>query len=97
MTSPDRSFHSVSVLSRGKRCTALEKINELRFFPEEAPQLPLSECDLKDSCRCRYRQWSDRRHEDDRRSPFPGIAHSMYIDSNRRSGDDRRERQGASD
>jgi len=80
------------VLPRGKRCDALEKIDGLRFFPEEAPQLPLPECDLKDSCHCRYRHWSDRRHEDDRRSPFIGIADSLFIDSNRRSGDDRRQR-----
>jgi hypothetical protein len=61
-----------------------------RYFPVDAPSLPLEGCDLRDDCRCRYRHWDDRRQQDDRRSPYMGIADTLHLATNRRSGQDRR-------
>jgi hypothetical protein len=90
MSSSERSYHAVSIRPRGRRCDAVKDIDGERYFPEQAPELPLPDCGHKEGCRCRYQHWSDRRQEDDRRSPFPGIAASLHVATNRRSGRDRR-------
>lgn len=65
-------------------CGAVEKIAGQRLLADEAPVLPLPDCDAEE-CNCRYAQYKDRRL-DARRDADVGIsnvASSMGIDSGR--------------
>jgi len=91
VTPPSRSSYSaVSIVSKGGRCGAAAELDEQRFLSEEAPPIPLPDCDQRDRCQCRYQHWDDRR-QDDRRSPLQGMAASLRTSDDRRDGDDRRD------
>lgn len=65
-------------------CEAVEKIAGKRLLADEAPALPLPECDAEE-CNCRYAQYKDRRL-DARRDADIGIrnvASSVGIDNGR--------------
>ncbi len=65
-------------------CEAVEKIAGKRLLADEAPALPLPDCDAEE-CNCRYAQYKDRRL-DARRDADIGIrnvASSIGVDSGR--------------
>jgi len=70
-------------------CQAAHSLKDQRFLATEAPHLPLPDCSNPAGCRCKYQHWNDRRQED-RRSPFPGMADQYHSGDDRRSNTDRR-------
>ena len=71
-------------------CAAVKMIAGRRLLADEAPHLPLANCD-QPSCRCRYQQYDDRR-TDARRDVDIGIRSmaDLYNDSGRSSKPGRR-------
>ena len=66
-------------------CEAVKAIQDARYLAADAPQLPLSDCSHADQCRCKYKHWNDRRQEEDRRSPIPGIGDALHAANDRRT------------
>ena len=78
-------FHGVAVeTSRGDRhaCRAAAAIAGQRFLSEEAPVLPLPDCDTPRECRCVYQHFTDRR-TDKRRESDIGLP-NRYVETDRR-------------
>lgn len=70
---PQTSYRGVEVRPHPKaHCAAVEQISGYRILADEAPQLPLPDCD-EANCQCRYAQYRDRR-EDLRRDSDVGIG-----------------------
>ena len=93
--SKNSEFHAVSIRLGGNACTVAKEIQGERFLAKEAPQFPLTGCDVSD-CKCRFVHYSDRRTTDDRRNPYRG---SMGISTGnlkqeQRTGRDRRDDSG---
>jgi hypothetical protein len=66
-------YNAVEVKPRKNACCeAVRSIAGQRFLPEEAPLVPLPDCD-EPNCDCTYRRFDDRRH-DIRRAGDLGIA-----------------------
>ncbi len=90
---PTMCTHAVSIEVGGRPCAAARALHDKRFLSDEAPPLPLKECDAGE-CRCRYEHHSDRRKEEDRRLPFAIDADFVKEDGlkDRRQSSDRRRR-----
>ena len=86
--------HAVSVETDLTPCAAALALSDRRFLSNEAPPLPLPDCD-SDSCGCRYAHHGDRRSGDDRRMPFVSLGGFgiQHADSDRRVRRDRRRRR----
>ena len=57
-------YHGVSIQPAGDcACEAVAALEGVRFLSDEAPRLPLDECQSKDRCHCIYRHFEDRRSE----------------------------------
>jgi len=54
------AFHAVSIQPAENACPAVESIKVQRFLSEEAPGLPLPDCNAVD-CSCKYVHYADRR------------------------------------
>lgn len=66
-------FNAVEVMPRKDACCeAVRAISGRRFLPEEAPLVPLPDCD-EPNCDCTYRRFDDRRN-DIRRAGDLGFA-----------------------
>jgi hypothetical protein len=78
-------FHGVAVETpRGDRaCRAAAAIVGFRFLSEEAPALPLPDCDMPRECRCVYQHFTDRRTET-RREADIGLP-NRYVQTDRRA------------
>jgi hypothetical protein len=69
----NQSFRGVEVVPHPKaRCAAVEQIVGYRILADEAPPLPLPDCD-EPVCRCRFAHYRDRR-TDLRRDADVGIG-----------------------
>ncbi|MCB1968427.1 MAG: hypothetical protein KDI64_20905 [Candidatus Accumulibacter sp.] len=69
-SSRKRSLHPyrcVAIKRCAKSCAAAADIEGRRFLTDEAPLLPLANCDTG-ACRCSYTRFDDRR-DDERRHP----------------------------
>jgi hypothetical protein len=53
-------FHAVSINPVGNGCQAVESLGLQRFLSEDAPALPLADCNAQD-CACKYIHHTDRR------------------------------------
>lgn len=53
-------FHAVSIHPEQQCCGAVQSIGQTRFLSEDAPGLPLPQCDYE-TCRCKYEHHEDRR------------------------------------
>jgi hypothetical protein len=86
--------HAVSVETGLTPCAAAIALSDRRFLSNEAPPLPLPDCD-SDSCGCRYAHHDDRRSGDDRRMPFFSLGSFgvQHAESDRRTRRDRRRRR----
>ena len=77
-------FHGVGVKPFDAcKCAAVAAIEGRRFLSEEAPPLPLTDCEIPRLCRCVYVHFSDRRTEG-RRDSDHGLP-SRYHAADRRS------------
>ncbi len=63
---PTKRFHGVSIRPTSGACRHVQAIAGKRFLPNEAPSLPLANCDVA-YCGCRYEHHRDRRAQIDRR------------------------------
>ena len=79
------NYRAVSVVpdSRGG-CDAVKAITEQRYLLDEAPMLPLAECNRGGQCKCKYKRWDDRRQED-RRALDHGFSNQFFHDEDSRS------------
>lgn len=85
-------YHAVSIEPSllAPTCPALHGIENVRFLANEAPMIPLPECDQGRACDCRYKHFDDRR-QDERRDAdigLPGLPPPDHHE--RRSGPGRR-------
>jgi len=62
-------FHAVSISCSSTACDAARALVDTRTLSEQAPLLPLPECDAVE-CACRFVHHTDRRRRDDRRDEF---------------------------
>ncbi len=69
-------------------CAAMQQLDGKRFLPDEAPMLPLAECDVE-RCNCCYVRYRDRRSDGDRRSLY-GSNNGFVESLEHRGGDGRR-------
>ncbi len=81
---PTKRFHGVSIRPSSGACRDVQALAEKRFLPNEAPALPLANCDVA-YCGCRYEHHQDRRAQIDRR-------HAHVDIETQRSGKEHRER-----
>ena len=85
-------FHAVSIKHATDACTAAKDLGGKRFLSADAPALPLPDCDAG-NCDCRFVHHEDRRHPNDRRSPFAadiGEDSGKFAQEQRENRDDRR-------
>ena len=85
-------FHAVSIKHAADACAAARDLSGKRFLSAEAPTLPLPDCDAG-NCDCRFVHHGDRRHPNDRRSPFAaniGEDSGKFAQEQRENRDDRR-------
>ena len=80
---PTKRFHGVSIRPTSGACRDVQAIADKRFLPNEAPALPLVNCDVA-YCGCRYEHHQDRRAQIDRR-------HAHIDIETQRSGKEHRE------
>ena len=62
-------YRAASISPGGCACTDATSLADKRFLLEQAPRMPLRECDAA-KCDCRYVRHDDRRVNDDRRAVF---------------------------
>jgi len=91
--SASAKYHAVSLCMGTSPCTAVLAICHQRFLSNEAPNLPLAECD-RSECTCRYQHHADRRTGLDRRDFInaSGKIAGNALNQERRSWADRRNR-----
>ena len=53
-------FHAVSIHPEASSCSAVKAVQSRRFLSEDAPGLPLPQCD-QSVCGCTYKHHGDRR------------------------------------
>jgi len=80
---PTKRFHGVSIRPTSGACRDVQDLAGKRFLPNEAPPLPLTNCDVA-YCGCRYEHHQDRRAQIDRR-------HAHIDIETQRSGKEHRE------
>lgn len=86
-------FHAVSIKHAADACTAARDLADSRFLSADAPALPLPDCDVP-NCNCRFIHHGDRRHPNDRRSPFAaslGEDSGKFEQEKRENRNDRRD------
>ena len=66
---PHNRYQAASINYGGCACSAVKAIGEKRFLAEQAPPVPLSECNAE-RCDCKYVRHADRRIRDDRRAVY---------------------------
>lgn len=81
-------FHGIAIEPGENACEAVRRMAGWRFLSEEAPRLPLDECQCIPDCRCVYRHFSDRRTEV-RRDADMGLPY-RHVPGDKRIGVGRR-------
>lgn len=91
---PGSPWRSVSVVPGGGACDTARRLMNRRWLAGEAPRLPLAPCDSA-RCQCRYRRYTDRRDEEDRRSPLNTMGQFGGFEvTSSKERRERRERRG---
>jgi hypothetical protein len=85
------AFHAVSINMDASPCPAIREYEGRRLLSNEAPMLPLPDCDQR-HCNCRFEHYKDRRTGKNRRDDVVTIARISSGESiqERRSWRDRR-------
>ena len=86
-TGPLRPFQAISIYRGLICCDMARKFSEHRFLARDAPPLPLSGCNMRTNCHCKYIKHKDRRTEPRRLIDF-GMASRLF------DGKERRARRG---
>lgn len=89
---PGKHFHGVSIRPTSGACRAVQMIAGRRFLPNEAPAVPLANCDVS-YCGCRYEHHQDRRAQIDRRHAHIDIETKRSGKEHRQSTDRRHGRK----
>ncbi len=63
---PAADFRAVTVQSSGICCSAARQAAGVRLLMRAMPRLPLADCSMPESCKCRFRKIPDRRGADRR-------------------------------
>lgn len=92
----ERSYRAVAIKfgAAGKQCRSAALLRGKRFLLEEAPPLPLLQCQHADLCECGYLHFDDRRVGERRDMRSKTTAVIEWDKSDRRSGKDRRQLPG---
>ncbi len=80
----DSQWHAVSIDYPDEpyegACFAVRQLTDKRFLSDQAPVLPLADCQ-NDECSCSYMHHADRRSGNDRRVPSgPGTPKSLIAE-----------------
>jgi len=86
------SWRAVRILPGADACAAVQDICKKRYLTQDAPRLPLRECDRQDKCQCKYQHLADRRGEP-RRADDSGFGIPKVISPEKRRPGERRERK----
>lgn len=71
------SYHSVEIVNESNMCASAKKLKGKRYLSQNAPTIPLLDCESKD-CSCRYVHYDDRRkYNEDRRLEF-GVTQELF-------------------
>jgi len=85
---PQPGYSAVSVKPGPDACTAVRTIAGEHYSPQEAPRLPLENCDQKRHCDCAYNRETERR-EGGRRRADDGLEDLVPPSSERRDNERR--------
>ncbi|HTE39953.1 MAG TPA: hypothetical protein VK629_03935 [Steroidobacteraceae bacterium] len=78
-----RPFQAISIQPGVACCDVARQISGDRFLAKNAPQLPLYDCTMRDTCQCRYAKHVDRRGDSRRFTEF-GLRQSLSSTKERR-------------
>ena len=87
-----RSYRSVEIIPHSSgHCAAVDELTGYRILADEAPSLPLPNCDHGE-CKCRYAPYKDRRAgmRRDADVGIAGVASMLHADSGRSDAPGRR-------
>lgn len=85
-------YYGVSIQPDNHPCEAIKAIADQRFLSEDAPRLPLPECD-RTECRCVLRPQDDRRAGYDRRGDSFSAYGNFELDRHTQKRHDQRDRR----
>ena len=88
----EQDFRAVSIQICPHACAAAKKLRDKRFLSNQAPMLPLNDCNVSD-CKCKFVHHNDRRSYDDRR--FTSVTmQNVFSDKEKRekTNSDRRKK-----
>ena len=80
---PEPSYSAVSIKLGPDACSAARTIAGEHFSPQDAPKLPLEDCDQTRRCACGYNRETERR-EAGRRRTDDGLKDLIQVDKDRR-------------
>ena len=83
-------FAAVEIACTSGACVAVQKVKGKRLLTNEAPFLPLADCDDPLFCRCRYRHHADRRAGPRRKAEGALPSGPVRMGAERRMQTDRR-------
>ena len=69
-----KAYHSVSIVPGSPACAAATAGSQRKILSAEAPRLPLPDCTMSQSCKCRFQKHDDRRGDDDDRRMLGGAS-----------------------
>ena len=74
---PPSPYRATSITHGSDACNAVKSLDEHRFLLDDAPLVPLPDCDsLK--CNCKYIRHKDRRDEEAERRAISGLSGDLY-------------------
>lgn len=75
-------FRSVSIVAPASACAAAARLVDKHFLVADnnAPSLPLADCDAA-TCTCTYKHHSDRREQGDDRRSLSGLRTQLHTDT----------------
>ena len=84
------AYRAVSIQCGQNACEAARRLEGRRGLHRQIPRVPLSNCDAA-VCTCRYKQHTDRRHQEDRREVYSRLGAQLPDGVvERRANNDRR-------
>ncbi len=84
-------FPAVTVQPGAKRCAAVEALEGVRILAIHAPALPMPNCSMSGTCKCRFKKYVDRRDDEEgRRFKFGAERNAWYAGGQRRKSRGRR-------
>ena len=75
-------YHGIEIVTGAEPCEAAQAAASRRHLSDEAPLLPLEQCDNPQGCECKYRHFGDRR-TDARRDSDSGLPQRLIADEKR--------------